>query len=190
VGPDVDSVDLILRPPGGRRTAGGYELTPSAEGGGRSACGGGRPPSVHARRFGEREERGSGCPAVRGVCKERPGGRTPYSSGGLAGCEVQAPSRCLACAKGFAGLPHDTPRFLGPPQRSAPVFPLFTPGPESAHPHPLRRTGPLPRYTPLRREVNRMGGVNLAVQCRPVITPSTCVSASTSLVSGRGGRLN
>jgi hypothetical protein len=37
----------------------------------------------------------------------RSSGRTPYSSGGLAGCEVQAPFRCLTCGKGFSGLPHD-----------------------------------------------------------------------------------
>jgi hypothetical protein len=40
------------------------------------------------------------------------------------------------------------------------------------------------------REVNRMGGANLAVECRPVITLSAGGPASTSLVSGRGGRLN
>src|SRR5262249_31103279 len=39
--------------------------------------------------------------------------------------------RCLTCAKGFAGSPHDTPGFLAPPQRSAPVCRFITPGPHS-----------------------------------------------------------
>ena len=57
---------------------------------------------------------------------------------------------------------------------------------EISHPE----TGPLPRQTPPRREVDRRGGADLAVECRPVKNLSTCGSAWTSLASGRGGRLN